>query len=162
MCIEPKQVSIINHATTIATNSLLTHTGIARTALITNDAFRDVLEIGRQRRPELYNLYTKRPQPLVTRKDRFTVHGRICANGEEIEPLNFYEAKRIAQTIVNEEFESVAIVFLNSYVNESHEKRMKEILLSMNFGGTISCSNEVNKEYKEYERMSTTVVNAVL
>ncbi len=162
LCIKPREVSIINHATTIATNALLTRTGIARTALITNDGFRDVLEIGRQRRPELYNLYTKRPEPLVRRKNRFTVRGRICANGEEIEPLDFYEAKKIAQTIVNEEFESVAIVFLNAYVNEDHEKRMKEILLKMNFGGTISCSSEVNREYKEYERMSTTVVNAVL
>jgi N-methylhydantoinase A len=77
LCRETKQVSLINHATTIATNALLTHTGIARTALITNHGFRDVLEIGRQRRPELYNLYTKRPQPLVSRKNRFTIHGRI-------------------------------------------------------------------------------------
>ncbi|TFH24034.1 hydantoinase/oxoprolinase family protein, partial [Candidatus Bathyarchaeota archaeon] len=91
-----------------------------------------------------------------------TVHGRICANGDEIEKLDFHEAKKVAHTIVNEDFESVAIVFLNSYINEGHEKSMKEILLNMNFGGTISCSSEVNREYKEYERMSTTVVNAVL
>ncbi|MEJ2271546.1 MAG: hydantoinase/oxoprolinase family protein, partial [Candidatus Bathyarchaeota archaeon] len=131
-------------------------------ALITNHGFRDVLEIGRQRRPELYNLYTKRPQPLVKRKNRFTVHGRILANGEEIESLDVYEAKKIAQKIVNEDFESVAIVFLNSYINEEHEKSMKEILQNMKFIGTISCSNEVDREYKEYERMSTTVVNSVL
>ena len=162
LCRETKQVSLINHATTIATNALLTHTGIARTALITNHGFRDVLEIGRQRRPELYNLYTKRPQPLVSRKNRFTIHGRIRVNGEEIEALDIFEAKKIAQTIVREEFESVAIAFLNSYVNETHEKRMKEILLNTKFEGPISCSSEVNREYKEYERMSTTVVNAVL
>jgi N-methylhydantoinase A len=162
LCIEPKQVILINHATTIATNALLTHTGIAKTALITNHGFRDVLEIGRQRRPELYNLYTKRPQPLVNRKNRFTVHGRIRADGKEIEPLDVYEAKQIAKTIVDEGFKSVAIAFLNSYINDSHEKRVKEILLNKKFEGTISCSGEVNREYREYERMSTTVVNAVL
>jgi N-methylhydantoinase A len=162
LCKEPKQVSLINHATTIATNALLTRTSIARTALITNHGFRDVLEIGRQRRPEIYNLYTKRPQPLVIRKNRFTVHCRIKSTGEEIEPLDVCEAKQVAQKIVNEKFDSVAIVFLNSYKNDDQEKRMKEILLKMKFLGTISCSSEVNREYKEYERMSTTVVNAVL
>ena len=72
LCKDPKQIVLINHATTIATNALLTQTRLARTALITNHGFRDVLEIGRQRRPELYNLYTNRPQPLVERKNRFT------------------------------------------------------------------------------------------
>lgn len=162
LCKEPKQIILINHATTIATNALLTKVGIAKSALVTNEGFRDILEIGRQRRPELYNLYTKRPLPLIKRKDRFTVHGRICADAKEIEPFDINNAKKIADTIVKERFESVAIAFINSYVNDSHEKRMKEILLNKKFGGTISCSSDVNREYKEYERMSTTAVNAVL
>ena len=162
LCKKPKQVIFINHATTLATNALLTHTGIAKTALITNDGFRDLLEIGRQRRPKLYDLYTDRPKPLVKRKNRFTVHGRIRADGKEIEPINVHEAKQIAKTIVNEEFVSVAIAFLNSYLNDSHEKMMKEILQNEKFAGAVSCSSYVNREYKEYERMSTTVVNAVL
>ena len=162
LCKDPEQIALVNHATTIATNALLTQTRLARTALITNHGFRDVLEIGRQRRPELYNLYTNRPQPLVKRKNRFTVHGRIQADGKEIDPLHEHEAKEIAKIIVNRKFESVAIAFLNAYINDSHEKKMKEILLNKNFPGTISCSSEVNREYKEYERTSTTVVNAVL
>ena len=162
LCREPKQVALINHATTIATNALLTRTKLARTALITNHGFKDVLEIGRQRRPEIYNLYTNRPQPLVKRKNRFTVHGRIRADGKEIDPLHEYEAKKLAKTIVNKRFQSVAIAFLNAYINDSHEKRMKEILLNNKFVGKTSCSSDINREYKEYERMSTTVVNAVL
>ena len=162
VCSEPEQVMFFNHATTIATNSLLTHKGIGKTALITNHGFRDILEIGRQRRPELYNIYTKRPIPLVSRKNRFTVHGRICADGKELQKLDEREANQIAELIVNAEFKSVAIAFLNSYVNDDHEKKMKKILQNKKFNGTISCSSEVNKEYKEYERTSTTVVNAVL
>lgn len=162
LCKDPEQIALINHATTIATNALLTQTKLARTALITNHGFRDILEIGRQLRPELYNLYTNRPLPLVKRKNRFTVHGRIRADGKEIDPLHEPEANKLAKIIVNKKFESVAIAFLNAYINDSHEKRMKDILLNKNFGGTISCSSDVNREYKEYERMSTTVVNAVL
>ncbi len=76
-----EQFALISHATTIATNSLLTKSGLAETALITNEGFRDVLEIGRQRRPEIYNLNTKRPDQLVKRKNRFTVKGRRLVNG---------------------------------------------------------------------------------
>lgn len=162
LCRNPKQVNFIIHATTIATNALLTHTGLGKTALITNNGFRDILEIGRQRRPEIYSLYTKRPQPLVKRKNRFTVHGRIRADGIEIESFDECEAKRIAKRIVDERFDSAAIVFLNSYTNNDHEKIMKTILQNEKFGGSISCSSDVNREYKEYERTSTTVVNAVL
>src|SRR5713226_10515535 len=78
-----EQVALVSHATTLATNALLTHSGLARTALITNEGFRDVLEIGRQRRPELYNLRTRRPPPLVERRDRFTIACRISADGSE-------------------------------------------------------------------------------
>src|SRR5437879_7128894 len=81
------QFALISHATTIATNILLTQTGLAETALITNEGFRDVLEIGRQRRPEIYNLNTKRPDQLVKRKNRFTVRGRRLVNGSSIESL---------------------------------------------------------------------------
>src|SRR2546422_4843108 len=82
-----EQFALVSHATTIATNSLLTQSGLATTALITNEGFRDVLEIGRQRRPEIYNLNTKRPRQLVRRRNRFTVRGRRLVNGSSLAPL---------------------------------------------------------------------------
>src|SRR6266566_8940383 len=111
------QFALISHATTIATNSLLTKSGLAETALITNEGFRDVLEIGRQRRPEIYNLNTKRPRQLVTRRNRFTVRGRRLVNGSSLESLVEEDLLTVSKTIIERGIESVAISFLNSYVN---------------------------------------------
>jgi len=159
---EVRKAALISHATTLATNALLTHSGLARTALITNEGFRDVLEIGRQRRPELYSLDTRRPVPLVERRDRLTVDCRIGANGEEVAPLRRGEADSLAHRVVEGGYESVAICFLNSYLNGAHEKEMERALRREGFDGHISISNEVDREYREYERTSTTVVNAAL
>ena len=157
------EVKLISHASTIATNALLTHVGLARTALITNHGFRDVLEIARQRRPELYNLYTTRPAPLVKRRDRYTVRGRMLADGTEQEPLRTQEAARIAERITKgDNYEAVAVVFLNSHIKSDHEKKMHRILVRAGFRGHISLSSDVDRQFKEYERMSTTVVNAAL
>jgi N-methylhydantoinase A len=156
-----KDVKLISHATTLATNALLTQTGLAKTALITNDSFRDILEIGRQRRPEIYNLYTKRPAPLVKRAHRFAVCGRIAYDGSELEHLDNVSVERLAERLVREKFESVAVAFLNSYVNPIHELQASKIL-KKHFRGPVSLSTDVNREYREYERTSTTVVNAAL
>jgi N-methylhydantoinase A len=160
--VDPSQVSILSHATTLATNALLTRSGLPRTALVTNAGFRDVLEIGRQRRPEVYNLSTRRPAPLVERKDRFTVKGRVSADGSELEPLDPADADSVSSGIGGANFDSVAISFLHSYLNDSHERKMRDTLLRLGFRGHISISSEVDREYREYERTSTTVVNAVL
>lgn len=157
-----RKASLISHATTLATNALLTRSGLARTALITNEGFRDILEIGRQRRPELYDLGTRRPPPLVERRDRLTAQCRIGADGSEIEALADDEAESLANRVAHGGFESVAICFLNSYLNGAHEERMRAILLKSGFRGHISISSEVDREYREYERASTTVVNAAL
>jgi N-methylhydantoinase A len=156
-----KEIKLISHATTLATNALLTQTGLAKTALITNAGFRDVLEIGRQRRPEIYNLYTKRPAPLVKRAHRFGVRGRISYDGSELEHLDKKGVTKITERLVREKFESVAVAFLNSYVNPIHELQAGSILRKR-FRGFISLSSDVNREYREYERASTTVVNATL
>jgi len=157
-----RSASLFSHATTIATNALLTKVGLARTALVANEGFRDLLEIGRQRRPELYNLRTKRPTPLVRRRDRFTVRCRVSATGKVLEPLDRRVASEVAQLIVKRGFESAAVCFLNSYANPIHEFELRDVLLDHGFTGNVSLSSEVDREYREYERTSTTVVNAVL
>jgi N-methylhydantoinase A len=157
-----EQVTLVSHATTIATNALLTHSGLAKTALITNKGFRDVLEIGRQRRPEIYNLDTKRPKQLVDRRNRFTVGGRRLGNGSSQAPLAENELVKVSREIVRRGIESVAIAFLNSYTNPSDETRAEKILRRSGFKGHIDLSSRVDPQYREYERTSTTVVNASL
>ncbi|HWY28494.1 MAG TPA: hydantoinase/oxoprolinase family protein [Candidatus Sulfotelmatobacter sp.] len=157
-----EQVALVSHATTIATNALLTQSGLAKTALITNHGFRDVLEIGRQRRPEIYNLGTKRPKQLVDRKNRFTARGRRLVNGSSQTPLAENELVKLTREIVRRGLESVAIAFLNSYTNPSDEIRAEEILRRSGFKGHIDLSSRVDPQYREYERTSTTVVNAAL
>src|SRR6266849_8385157 len=155
-----EQVALVSHATTIATNAPLTQSGLAKTALITNQGFRDVLEIGRQRRPEIYNLDTKRPKQLVDRRNRFTVKGRRLVNGSSQVPLSENELVRVSREIVRRGLESVAIAFLNSYTNSSDETKAEKILRRSGFKGHIDLSSRVDPQYREYERTSTTVVNA--
>ena len=157
-----RDASLISHATTLATNALLTRSGLAITALVANEGFRDILEIGRQRRPEVYDLETRRPPPLVERRDRLTVRCRGSADGTILERLDEGRARRVARLIVRREYKSVAVAFLNSYVNPVHEVRMREILVGQGFRGKVSLSSEVDREFREYERTSTTVVNACL
>lgn len=162
LCQMPESVELVSHATTLATNALLTRTSLARCALITNEGFRDVLEIGRQRRPDLYSLNPMRPPPLVERKSRLTARCRISADGKELESLADSEARRLATNVVDQGYDSVAVCFLNSYLAGSHEVKMRRALRDAGFRGQVSLSSEVDREYREYERTSTTVVNAVL
>ncbi|MBI3841337.1 MAG: hydantoinase/oxoprolinase family protein [Thaumarchaeota archaeon] len=159
---DPKEVSLLVHATTLATNALLTRTGLGRAALVTNEGFRDILEIARQRRPELYNLDTRRPEPLIPRSDRFTVGCRIGSDGRELEPLDPQESRSVCRRIAAGGYESVAVSFLNSYLNPTHERKMAKALRSAGFEGNLCISSEIDNEYREYERTSTTAVNAVL
>ena len=157
-----EQFALVSHATTIATNSLLTQSGLAATALITNEGFRDVLEIGRQRRPEIYNLNTERPKQLVQRKDRFTVKGRRLVNGSRLAPLAEKNLLKVSAEIISRGIESVALSFLNSYINPADEIRAEEILRRSGFKDHVDLSSRIDPQYREYERTSTTVVNASL
>lgn len=158
--IEGEDIRIINHATTVATNALLTKKGLPKAALITNRGFRDVLEIGRQRRAEVYNLNFMRPPPLIPRKYRYTVKCRILSNGDIYEDLDFKDLARIKRSIEEENIETIAVSFLNSHINSVHEKMVKDYFSE--FRCRVFISSEVDPQYREYERTSTTVVNAVL
>jgi N-methylhydantoinase A len=152
------------HASTIGTNLLLGQKGlrIPKGALVTTEGFRDVLEIGRQRRPDLYDLFFQRPRPLVERRYRYTVRERMDAQGVVVEPLDQEGLRLIAGRMREEGVETVAVCFLHAYANPAHEIAAKRILSALLPGVPIVLSSEVNPEYREYERTSTTVVNALL
>ncbi len=152
------------HASTIGTNLLLGQKGlrIPKGALVTTEGFRDVLEIARQRRPDLYDLFFQRPRPLVERRYRYTVRERMDANGAVVVPLDEEGLRRIAERMREERIETVAVCFLHSYANPAHEMAAKRILQEFLPGTPVVVSSEVNPEYREYERASTTVINALL
>ncbi|MGC8563082.1 MAG: hydantoinase/oxoprolinase family protein [Thermoplasmata archaeon] len=158
--IDYNNIALITHASTIATNALLTKTGLGRAGLVTNRGLRDVLEIARQRRAEIYNLHYSRPAPLVQRRHRYTISGRVSFDGKEIEAVRKADLDKLRKRIARDRIKSLAISLLNSYVNPSHEILVREYL--RDFKGYIFLSSEVNPEFREYERTSTTVVNAIL
>ncbi len=155
---------LISHSTTLATNALLgqLHLELPRLALVTTAGFRDVLEIGRQGRAEVYNLFVRRPVPLVKRADRFGARERLDASGQEIEPLDEAGLREIAQELARRDIKHVAICFLHAYQNARHEQHARQVLLEALPDLSITISSDVDPEEREYERASTTVINALL
>lgn len=147
------------HGTTVGTNALLQRRG-ARTALITTRGFEDVLAIGRQARPELYNLNAVKPPPLVEDELRLGVSERVVASGEVIEPLNDGELPELVEKLKRAGVEAIAISLLFSFLHTEHEERIAESLASL--GVPLSISSRILPEYREYERTSTVVINAYL
>lgn len=145
------------HGSTVATNALLERKG-ARLAFVTTTGFEDLLELGRQNRPELYVWSGKRPKPLSTRELRFGLPERILANGLVETPLSAEAVDRLAADLHRASVESVAVCLLHSYANPSHERLVGERLRAA--GLAVSLSSEILPEYREYERASTTAVNA--
>jgi N-methylhydantoinase A len=143
------------HGSTVATNSLLERKG-ARVVLVTNRGFEDVLEIGRQNRPQLYALVGQKPSPLVFREDRVGIRGRTGPDGEEIEPLDSAELEGLQRRV--EGAEALAVVLLHSYANTDQEEAVAAALEGL--GLPLSVSSRLLPEYREYERTSTTAVNA--
>ena len=147
------------HGTTVATNALLERKG-ARTALVTTAGFADVVEIGRQDRPALYDPMADRPIPLASRELRFGVNGRIDAAGAEIEPLQ--DLPRMVDEVRQCRPEAVAVSLLYAYAAPAHERAVAASLAAVLDGVPISISSEVAAEFREFERTSTTLLNAYL
>jgi len=158
------EVLVAIHATTIATNALLGQLNLElpKTSLVTTKGFRDIIEIGRQRRHQLYNLFIQKPHALIPRRLRFEVEERIGPKGEILTPLNKNQVKSLAQRLERENVKAVAVALLFSYINQKHEREIGRILKKSLPKIHVSLSSETAPEYREYERTSTAVVNAVL
>ena len=156
----PETITDLVHATTVATNTILEHKG-ASTALITTTGFRDVLEMRRLRIPVLYDLQYRKPPPLVPRRLRLEVGGRLGPRGQEWEPLDQRDVDAAARQLAAAGVESVAICLLHSYANPEHEQALaRSLSRALGEHVFISCSHQILPEIREYERTSTTVVNA--
>lgn len=156
-------IQTVVHGTTIGTNALIEKKG-AKTGLITTDGFRDVLEIGRVQRPPeaLYDFNVDNPPPLIPRYLRREVHERIGADGEVVVPLNEESVYRAAHFLKEQKVESVAVCLLFSFINDTHERRVAQILRDELPGVYVTLSSQISPEFREYERTSTAVINAYL
>lgn len=152
-------VAEVVHGTTVATNAVIERLG-AETALVTTRHFRDVLELRRLRIPHMYDLFWRKPPPLVERRLRFEVTERMAADGTVVQPLDEADVRTVATRLRELGIDSVAVCFLHSYLYPAHEQRAGAIFAEELPGATISLSSDILREQREYERTATTVVNA--
>jgi len=155
----PEDIEVFVHGTTVATNTLLERTG-ARVGLLTTRGFRDVLHIGRQSRPHLYDLHVRRPMPLVPRRFRREVRERTVYTGDIELPVDPAEVQALVHEFAVAGIEAVAICFLHAYANPLNERRAAEAARSAAPELPLSISSEILPEIREFERMNTTVLNA--
>lgn len=155
------EVVSLAHGTTVATNTLLQHSG-ARVGLITTRGFRDLLEIKRQTRPDLYDLQVERPAPLIRRDRRLEVAERVASDGRILTPLHRDEVLAALHRLRQAQVDAVAVCFLFSYLVPEHEAQVRDLVAHAFPEAYVSVSHEVLPEFREYERLSTTVVNAYL
>lgn len=147
------------HGTTVGLNALLERRG-AKVGLITTAGFRDVLEIRRGDRAEMYNLFWKQTVPLVPRRLRLEVGGRMLGSGAEYAALDEASVKAAVAKLIEEKVDAIAVCLINSYANPAHELRIEEMIREAGFTGGISLSHRISGEYREYERTSTTCIDA--
>src|ERR671938_1506096 len=159
--VDLRDVVVFSHGTTVATNALITR-NLPPAAMVTTRHFRDVIEIRRGTKPDLWDAYDDVAPPYIRRRDRFEVLERIDHAGEVVTALDEEDARRVAAILRRRNIQTVAVCFVNAHANPLHEQRMREILEEELPDVTVSTSAEVLPEIFEYERFSTTVANAVL
>lgn len=152
-----QEIKNIVHGSTVATNAILERKG-ANTVLVTNKGFEDIIEIGRQNRSRLYDLTYRREPHIVPGSMRFGIKGRVIYTGEIIEEPSDDDLRELAAKVIDSKAESAAVCLLFSFLNPAHEKKIKQMLPDIH----VSLSHEIISEFREFERTSTTVVNAYI
>jgi N-methylhydantoinase A len=153
------EVAELVHGTTVVINALTERRG-ARTALVTTRGFRDVLEIGRGNRPDMYNLVSRKPPPFVPRRHRFEVRERVDRHGNVLVPLRLEDLEPVVASCRRDGIEAVAVCLLHAYAHPAHEHRLRDALREALPDVPVTISSEITREWREYERSSTAVLNA--
>jgi N-methylhydantoinase A len=156
---DPRGIEQLIHGTTVVINAITERRGV-ETALVTTRGFRDVLLIGRANRPDLYNLSYRKPEPFVPRRRCFEVTERMSYRGHPLEPIAVEELERIGDELRSGGIRGIAICFLHSWANQTHERIAMERLSELVPGAAVVASHEVSAQWREYERTSTTVLSA--
>ncbi|WGH79249.1 hydantoinase/oxoprolinase family protein [Jannaschia ovalis] len=159
--VAPGRIAQVIHGTTLATNALIERRG-ARTALITTEGFRDVIEMRTESRFEQYDLNLRLPEPLLPRNRRYTLPERMDARGEVLIALERGAVEALADELAEAGYDSIAVGFLHAYANDAHERLVAEVLAERLPGAMVSLSSEVSPQMREYERFNTTVANAYI
>jgi N-methylhydantoinase A len=157
--LEASDTSFFVHGSTVIINALTERKGV-KTGLITSKGFRDVLEIGRANRPDIYNMYYTKPKPFVPRYLRLEVDERVNYKGEELAPLNDDDVRKAVEKLKSEGVEAIAVCFLHSYANPTHETECGEIINQIAPEIPTTLSHQITQEWREYERTSTTTLNS--
>lgn len=157
--IDPVSTDQVVHGTTVVINAITEREGVD-CALVTTDGFRDVLDITRSNRPDMFNFKYEKPGPFVSRRHRWEVEERVDQAGTVLTALEERDVKRAAQEIKDAGFETIAVSYLNSYINPEHERRTRELIHEVHPDAYVTLSHELTQEYREYERTNTAVLNS--